>query len=161
MGYKLIRFHVIPEENEQIDAKVKLHKEPRSVIHGVVVDEHNKPVKDAVVKLLRENCHDHHKLDPITHTFTDDCGQFLFGPLCPHVKYIVKVWHCHIKSREIIVEPEHCDEPCKCEDECHDNCDHEHEHHRPDDHHKSVPIEKREPKRHKIVDDDTFYKMEE
>lgn len=112
MGYKLVKFNVIPEENEQIDAIIKVPKEPRSVIHGVVLDDCNKPKKDAVVKLLKESKHDPKRLEPITHTFTDEHGQFLFGPLCPHVKYIVKVWINHVKTREIVIKPEDCDDDC-------------------------------------------------
>lgn len=123
MGYKLVKFNVIPGENEQIDAIIKVPKEPRSVIHGVVLDEYNKPAKDAVVQLFKMKKHDDPKcLEPITHTFTDDCGQFLFGPLCPHVKYVIKVWINHVKTRELIIKPEGCDnqwiegnEPDECD----------------------------------------------
>lgn len=113
MGYKLVNFDFVPDENEQIDAIVKVPKEPRSVIHGVVKDCYNKVVKDAVVKLFKmpdpkKPC----VLEPLTHTFTDDCGQFIFGPLCPHVKYVVKVWINHVKIRELIITPDHCNEPC-------------------------------------------------
>lgn len=115
MGYKLVKFNVVPEGNEQIDVIVKVPKEPRSVIHGVVIDECNKPVKDAVVKLLKmSNCEPNH-LDPITHTFTDDHGQFLFGPLSPHVKYVIKVWINHVKTREIVIKSEDCHEENICE----------------------------------------------
>lgn len=115
MGYKLIHFNFIPEENEQIEAIVKVPKEPRSMIHGVVKDHCNKPVKDAVVKLFKaENpkC-----MEPITHTFTDEHGQFMFGPLCAHVKYVIKVWINHVSTRVIEVTPEDCGEQndhCGC-----------------------------------------------
>jgi protocatechuate 3,4-dioxygenase beta subunit len=112
VGYKLVKFNVVPDENEQIDAIIKMPKEPRSVIHGVVLDECNKPMKDAVVKLLKEYKHDAKRLEPITHTFTDEHGQFLFGPLCPHEKYVIKVWINHVKIREIIIKPENCSNDC-------------------------------------------------
>ncbi|MCT4605590.1 MAG: carboxypeptidase regulatory-like domain-containing protein [Marinisporobacter sp.] len=114
MGYKLVNFDFVPDENEQIDAIVKVPKEPRSAIHGVVKDCSNKVVKDAVVKLFKMP--DPKKpccLEPLTHTFTDDCGQFIFGPLCPHVKYVVKVWINHVKIRELIISPDNCNDPCK------------------------------------------------
>lgn len=112
MGYKLVKFNVVPEENEQIDAIIKVPKESRSVIHGVVLDECNRPKKDAVVKLLKMSSHDPKRLEPITHTFTDEHGQFLFGPLCPHVKYVIKVWINHVKTRELIITPEECTDEC-------------------------------------------------
>jgi len=113
MGYKLVKFNVVPGENEQIDAIIKVPREPRSIIHGVVLDELNRPAKDAVVKLFKmKKCDDPRCLEPITHTFTDDCGQFLFGPLCPNVKYVIKVWINHVKTRELIIKPDGCDNPC-------------------------------------------------
>lgn len=114
MGYKLTKFTVTPEENEQIDAIIQVQKESRSVIHGVVLDEHNKPIEDAVVKLLKvKGSKNSTYLEPITHTFTDNCGQFLFGPLCPHVKYMVKVWVDRVKTREIVIKPDNNDDSCE------------------------------------------------
>lgn len=112
MGYKLVKFSVTPDENEQIHAVVKVPKESRSVIHGIVIDECNKPLKDAVVKLLKESKHDPKRLEAITHTFTDEHGQFLFGPLCPHVKYVIKVWVNHVKIRDLVIKPEPCEDDC-------------------------------------------------
>lgn len=107
MGARLVKFEFCPEENEQIEAVVRIPEEKRSVIHGVVKDWKNKVVKDAVVKLFevieKHNCYN---LKPISHTFTDDWGQFIFGPLCPNKKYVVKVWFNDIKVRELIVSPE-------------------------------------------------------
>jgi len=127
MGYKLTSFNFIPGENEQIEAVIKVPKEPRSVIHGIVKDYHNRVVKDAVVKLFKTEHHHHPKgehhhhncdLEPITHTFTDECGQFLFGPLDPNIKYVIKVWINHVKIRELVIKPDDgCDPepPCKVE----------------------------------------------
>lgn len=117
MGARLVKFDFFPKENEQIEAIIKVPEEKRSVIHGVVKDCKNKIVKDAVVKLFEvinpgPNC----TLKPITHTFTDECGQFLFGPICPNKKYAIKVWFNDVKIRELVITPD-CDEPC---DEDHD-----------------------------------------
>lgn len=104
MGYRLVKFDFKPEENEQIEAVIKIPKEPRSVIHGIVKDSKDKIVKDAVVKLFElpdPSCPC--DLIPLTHTFTDECGQFLFGPLSPKKHYIIKVWINNIKIRQIIV----------------------------------------------------------
>jgi hypothetical protein len=110
MGSQLVSFSFESRENEQIEAVIKLPKEVRSVIHGVVKDNKNRVIKDAVVKLFRvkENCTPY-ILEPITHTFTDECGQFLFGPLKPRQKYVVKVWVDDIKIRELIIKPNECD----------------------------------------------------
>lgn len=106
MGYRLVSFGFTPEKNEQLDVVIKVPQEPRSVIHGVVKNYKNEVVKDAVVKLFREKRKDPCDLEPITHTFTDEWGHFLFGPLEPNQKYVIKVWIEDIKNREIVIEPE-------------------------------------------------------
>lgn len=114
MGARLVKFEFCPKENEQIEALVKVPDEPRSVIHGVVVDFKNKVIKDAVVKLFEVLPGNPCRMKPLTHTFTDDCGQFLFGPLQPNKKYAVKVWYSDVKIRELIIAPD-------CDDDCHDD----------------------------------------
>lgn len=115
MGSRLIKFGIKPGENEQIEAIVKVPKEPRSVIHGVVKDHTGQIVKDAVVKLfelVQPPC----KLKPLTHTFTDDCGQFLFGPLCPNTHYVIKVWIDNVTIKQLTISPD-------CDDSYHNPCD--------------------------------------
>lgn len=107
MGSRLVRFAFTPEKNEQLEALVKLPEEPRSIIHGIVKNHNNKLVKDAVVKLFElRNPSNPCSLKPITHTFTDECGQFLFGPLIPNKQYVIKVWVNDIKIRQIVINPE-------------------------------------------------------
>lgn len=110
MGARLVKFGFKPRENEQIEAVVKVGEEKRSVIHGIVKDYKGKVVKDAVVKLF-EVVYPPCGLKPITHAFTDECGQFIFGPLCPNKNYVVKVWFNDVKIRELIIEPD-CDDSC-------------------------------------------------
>lgn len=118
MGYKLVHFNFVPEENEQIEAIIKVPKEPRSMIHGVVKDHCNKVVKDAIVKLFKmDNPNNPKALEPITHTFTDEHGQFMFGPLSPHVKYVIKVWINHVNTREIVINTDDHDDDCD-DDSC-------------------------------------------
>ncbi|KXZ39857.1 hypothetical protein SAMN05661008_00922 [Alkalithermobacter thermoalcaliphilus JW-YL-7 = DSM 7308] len=97
MGAKLVKFDFKPQENEQLEVVVKVPKERRSVIHGVVKDYKGKVVEDAVVKLFEVSCNK--KLIPITHAFTDEHGQFLFGPLCPDNHYVIKVWFNDVNIR--------------------------------------------------------------
>jgi len=111
MGFRLVKFAFTPGEHEQIETVVRLPEEPRSVIHGVVRDYCDRIVKDAVVNLFRlENPHDPCSLVPLTHTFTDECGHFLFGPLCSNAKYVIKVWVDDVKIKELVVRPNYS--PC-------------------------------------------------
>ena len=116
LGARLVKFDFSPKENEQIEAIIKIPEEKRSVIHGVVKDCNNSIIKDAVVKLFEVIGSGHNSsLKPLTHTFTDDCGQFLFGPLCANKKYALKVWYDDVKIRELIITP---DDEDPCEEEC-------------------------------------------
>lgn len=109
MGNRMVKFSFQPGENEQIDAVIKVPEETRSMFHGFVIDECNKPIKNAVVKLLVEDCTNKH-LELVTHTFTDGNGEFVLGPLCAHVKYVIKVWNNHVKTRQIVIKPDECEE---------------------------------------------------
>lgn len=100
MGWKLKRIELCGCEqirpNEEKDICIELEKENRAAIHGVVKFPSGKPVKGAVVKLFKKaKCHD--KCDtcdlvPVTFTFTDECGQFLFG-VDSEIDYIIKVFY--------------------------------------------------------------------
>lgn len=87
MGWKLEQLDLIGcdklKPNEERDVCIVLDEEKRAVIHGVVKFPNGKPVKGAVVKLFYKNdpcvCYGECELTPITFTFTDDCGRFLFG----------------------------------------------------------------------------------
>lgn len=97
-----MRFSVTPEKNERIEAVVTLPEEPRSILHGVVYDAEGLCVKDAVVRLFA--CADD-KLTPAGDTFTDENGEFVFGPLICEKRYVVKVYVSGAVLREIIVRP--------------------------------------------------------
>jgi hypothetical protein len=132
MSGKVAVCTVCPKENQQIEAIIKLPVEKRSVIHGTVLDANGNPVADAVVKLLQvvDGC----KLPcPLTHTFTDQYGQFLLGPLCPNVKYMLKVYKDNIKIKYLPLDVDCYDGKCIGVKHCpprdkdkyndHDGCD--------------------------------------
>ncbi|WP_461204786.1 transthyretin-like family protein [Clostridium sp. DL1XJH146] len=121
MGARLTKFEFKPKRNEEIEAIIKVAKEYRSAIHGVVLDYNEKPVKNAVVKLfLKKDSNKKPLLKPLTHTFTDECGQFLFGPLNPCTCYVIKVWYADpVCSREVVIQPEDCNYQ---KDHSFDNC---------------------------------------
>jgi hypothetical protein len=100
MGWKLEKIELCGcdqiKPNEEKDVFIELEKEKRAVIHGEVKFPSGKPVKGAVVKLFKKkdskDCCDTCELVPITFTFTDECGQFLFG-VPSEVDYIIKVFY--------------------------------------------------------------------
>lgn len=111
MGYRIIRSKPITvDQNEEIDLKFKLRPENRGVIHGVVVDPEDNPVKDVLVKLFqKQDCNE--KLKPIAFQFTDKCGQFLF-PVEPNIEHIIKIAYIEKETciysinDELYIEPE-------------------------------------------------------
>lgn len=105
MGWKLEKIDLSGyyqiQPNEEKDLCIVLEEEKRAAIHGEVKFPNGKPVKGAVVKLFKKReykeynekkeCYDRCELIPITFTFTDECGQFLFG-VESEVDYVIKVF---------------------------------------------------------------------
>lgn len=145
MGARLVKFDFVPKENEQIEAIVRIPEEKRSVIHGVVKDWRNKVVKDAVVKLFEVvGSGGPNALKPLTHTFTDEYGQFLFGPLCAYKKYVIKVWFDDVRIRELVITPDNEDD-CDDDNYYEDDCDNKYGNKKEDPYEKS---RERRPSRH-------------
>lgn len=74
---------------KQFDLDIELPNDERNLIYGVVKDTYGNNIENAVVKLI-EITKDERK--PISHTFTDIYGEFLFGPLCPGRVYAIEIW---------------------------------------------------------------------
>ena len=75
-------------DGKQFDLDITLANDRRNVIFGVVRDNFKEPVKDAVVKLVEvEFKYGKKEIKPVSHTFTDKNGEFVFGPLCPDKEY--------------------------------------------------------------------------
>ena len=105
----LYEFSVEPDEQKELVLKVKHDK--RALVRGVVVDECGKVIKEAAVKLFqiekKDKCVE---LLPLTHAFTDEFGQFIFGPLCPNKRYAIKVWVNNVCVSRDCAELEECGE---------------------------------------------------
>ena len=111
------------ETGKQFDLDITLPEDNRDVIYGVVKDCHKEPVKDAVVKLIEVICECGKEMrKPVTHTFTDCEGQFVFGPLCPDKKYELEIWVNRVKHIKICAKSHRegeclkamCNEKCEC-----------------------------------------------
>ena len=87
------------ERGKQYDLDITLPEDNRNVIYGIVRDCYKDPICDAVVKLIEVEC----KLGkdirkPVSHTFTDENGEFVFGPLCANRLYEVEIWVNNVKT---------------------------------------------------------------
>ena len=95
------------------------------------------PVCDAVVKLVEIVCEcGKEERRPVSHTFTDKEGEFVFGPLCNNKFYAIEIWVDNVKHCKVCVDGKHegkclkgvkmdckhhgekpCEKPCKKEDD--------------------------------------------
>ena len=119
---------------KQFDLDITLPQDNRNVIYGVVKDCCKEPVCDAVVKLIEVVCDcGKEERRPVSHTFTDEDGEFVFGPLCPNRFYEIEIWVNQVKHCKICTTAERngkclkgvkldCKKennfPCKHEKEC-------------------------------------------
>lgn len=124
---------------KQFDLDITLPKDNRNVIYGIIKDCYKEPVRDAVVKLIEVICEcGKEERRPVSHTFTDKNGEFVFGPLCPDKFYEIQIWVDHVKHAKICATCEHegaclkgvdmnCDQKEKCchkeKHDCKDKCD--------------------------------------
>ena len=105
------------ETGKQFDLDLKLPEDDRNVVYGIIKDHKGRPVEDAVVKSV-EICKDESK--PVSHTFTDKEGEFVFGPLCPTKSYSIEIWVNKVKHVKICKTCEHAG---KCLTGIELNCD--------------------------------------
>jgi hypothetical protein len=109
------------ESGKQFDLDLKLPEDNRNVVYGVIKDSHGKPISDAVVKLVEVSL-DERK--PVSHTFTDKEGEFVFGPLCPYKTYSVQIWVNRVKHVKIC---KICEKEGTCLKGTHSHCEKEEE----------------------------------
>ena len=115
------------EKGKQFDLDITLPEDARNVIFGTIKDVFKEPVKDAVVKLIEIDFgkDGKKKRTPVSHTFTDKHGEFVFGPLCPGKEYAIDIWVNEVRHFKIDVKGRHegkClkgmhDEKCECKEE--------------------------------------------
>ena len=93
---------------KQFDIDITLPEDNRNVIYGIIRDCYKEPIRDAVVKLIevsREYGKEERK--PVSHTFTDKEGEFVFGPLCPDKLYEIQIWVNKVKHYKICADCKH------------------------------------------------------
>lgn len=87
---------------KQFDLDIVLPEDDRNVVYGIIKNKYQEPIKDAVVKLIEVD-YKGGKMErkPVSHTFTDEDGEFVFGPLCPDRKYEIQVWVNKVKHVKV------------------------------------------------------------
>ncbi|MCR5145762.1 MAG: carboxypeptidase-like regulatory domain-containing protein [Clostridia bacterium] len=135
--YPVIGVDGVISSGKQFDIDITLPEDNRSVIYGIIKDAYDEPVKDAVVKLIEveKDCGKEER-KPVSHTFTDKDGEFVFGPLCANKFYEIQVWANDVKHKKICTASHHkgkclkgvkldCDKDDRClenENNCSKDC---------------------------------------
>ena len=111
------------ENGKQFDLDIVLPEDNRGVIFGTIRDCYKEPVKDAIVKLIEIDCEcGKEERKPVSHTFTDKNGEFVFGPLCPDKKYDIQIWVNRVKHVKVCAKTHHEGKCLKGVDLKHCNC---------------------------------------
>ena len=101
------------ENGKEFDIDVKLPEDNRNVIFGIVKNCFNEPIENAVVKLVEiKNEFDKKERLPVTHTFTDKHGEFVFGPLCSGIEYALEIFVNDVKHVKMIVKGKNRNNKC-------------------------------------------------
>lgn len=95
-------------DGKQFDLDITLPKDNRNVIFGTVKNSYKEPVSDAVVKLIEVKRGKDGRKErlPVSHTFTNDDGEFVFGPLCPDKEYAIDIWVDDVRHYKICAKVE-------------------------------------------------------
>ena len=101
------------EKGKQFDMEIIVPEDDRNVIYGVLKNKHGDPIVDAVIKLIEviRDC-GREERRPVSHTFSDKNGEFVFGPLCPDRFYEIQIWSDKVKHVKVCNEC--CLEKRKC-----------------------------------------------
>ena len=101
-------------KGKEFDLDINIPEDNRDVIFGTIKDCYKEPVKNAVVKLIEIDFGKDGKKKrlPISHTFTDKYGEFVFGPLCPGKEYALDIWVNEVRNFKICVKADKCDDKC-------------------------------------------------
>lgn len=113
---------------KQFDLDITIPEDNRTVIYGVVKDCYQEPICNAVVKLIEVVCDcGKEERRPVSHTFTDESGEFVFGPLCANRFYEIEIWVDRVQHCKVCTKAERegkCLKGIKldCKNECKKTC---------------------------------------
>ncbi|MCL6447243.1 MAG: carboxypeptidase-like regulatory domain-containing protein [Armatimonadetes bacterium] len=100
MAYQLTSFDLVAAQNSGVPQQHDffLLPESRVLISGVVRRPDGLPAHGAVVQFFQKEGNNLGRL--IGHTFTDEDGHFLFGPLAPGTEFKVKIFYWDVMQHE-------------------------------------------------------------
>ena len=93
------KFFFRPGKGEQIETTVRLLPDSRSAVYGTIRDAGGAPIRDAAVFLFESPEEGEPRL--VSRMFTDERGQFLFGPLDPGTLYLAEVFSGELRVRQL------------------------------------------------------------
>ena len=104
---------------KQFDLDIRLPEDGRDVVFGTIKNAFKEPINNAVVKLIEVDFGKDGKKRrlPISHTFTNEHGEFVFGPLCPGKKYAIDIWVNDVRHYKIDVKCHHEGECLKAKED--------------------------------------------
>ena len=106
--YPVLDVDGVITSGKQFDLQITLPEDNRNVIYGVVKDAYGDPVNNAVVKLIEVICeYGKEERRPVSHTFTDKEGEFVFGPLCANKVYAIQIWVDNVKHCKVCMDCKH------------------------------------------------------
>jgi hypothetical protein len=89
---KPFQFRIKPETDKDFERKFIIHDDNRDIIDGIILDSNNNVVADAIVKLYILDM-ETNNMEAISYTFTDEYGEFVFGPVNTDNNFLIKVWY--------------------------------------------------------------------
>lgn len=89
---KHVQFRIKPDIDKDCIRKFIVHDDNRDIIDGTILDSNNNAVVDAVVKLYIIDM-ETNSLEAVSYTFTDEYGEFVFGPVNTDNNFLIKVWY--------------------------------------------------------------------
>jgi hypothetical protein len=95
-----LKFYVKPAPGERVESTLTLPPSQAASIYGVVQTADGTPARGCVVLL-----YDEHEPAPLAQAFTNEEGQFCFGPLVGDRLYIINIYYddAQIRTLEITV----------------------------------------------------------
>lgn len=102
---KAAQFKIIPDTGVDYEKEFIIRDDNRDIIDGIILDKNNNSVENAVVKLYIIN-KETNTPEAVSYTFTDEYGEFVFGPVNFDNNYLIKVWYNIKRSSQSKIKAE-------------------------------------------------------